>query len=581
MEKKELTTIGIKIGGPAGAGIKSTGMLIGKIFTRMGLNVFEYSEYPSLIRGGHNSEHITAGVDPVHSQIKDVHILLALNEETFMLHEKEVVAGGVVLMDKKTTRGQFPQSGRLSVLDVPFLDYARQAGGDIMANTVGIGAMLACLGLSLDETIRGIEEEFRSKKKEVADANIKALRSGYDFVMRTYPTIAPFSLRLPDPNPTSQFFLTGNDAVGIGAIAAGVGLYAGYPMTPTSSLLHFMVKHQDEFGYVVRQPEDEIAAANIVVGAMHMGVRAMCATSGGGFALMNETLALAGMIEEPFVVVLGQRPGPATGLPTWTEQGELLYAIRAGHGEFLKFVLAPGDATECFQLTAEAFNLAEQYQTPVILMTDKYLGESAMTTPEFLVDQISIDRGEILSADRVREFKGFERYKDTESGISPRTLPETNGGDFIANSDEHETHGLVDETSDMRILQVARRLKKLETARMTMPGPTHFGNPDAKMTVITWGSSKLPVMHAMENHPELSMNLLHFSYVWPMNHDVIAPVLSSLSQKKTMIVEGNATGQFESLLKEQFGFVPTTHLRRFDGRPIYPEEVLGKLDELV
>lgn len=581
MKSRELTTIAIKIGGPAGAGIKSTGMLIGKTFSRMGLNVFEYSEYPSLIRGGHNTEHITAGVDRVHSQIEDVHILLALNEETLKLHEKEIVDNGVVIMDKKLVHGELPHSPRISILDVPLLDLARQAGGDIMANNVGVGAVLACLRLPLNVTVLRIEEEFRSKKKEVVDANIRALRLGYDFLMKTYPNVSPFSLRLPDPNPASKLFLTGNDAIGIGAIAAGLGLYAGYPMTPTSSLLHFMVKHQDEFGYCVKQPEDEIATANIVVGAMHMGVRSMCATSGGGFALMNETLALSGMIEEPFVVVLGQRPGPATGLPTWTEQGELLYAIRAGHGEFLKFILTPGDTTECFQLAAEAFNLAERYQTPVILMTDKYLGESAMTTPEFSSEKISIDRGEVLTADRVAGLHDYERYRVTESGISPRTIPGLSGGDFIANSDEHETHGLVDETSDMRILQVVRRLKKMETARKTLSGPTLIGKPDADVTVITWGSSKLQVLHAMENNPDLSMNLLHFSTVWPMDHDAIGPVLSSLRSKKTIVVEGNATGQFETLLKEQFGFTPTTHLRRFDGRPIYPEQIVNKLGELV
>ena len=580
MDKQELTTIAIKIGGPAGAGIKSTGMLIGKTFSRIGLNVFEYSEYPSLIRGGHNMEHIIAGVDPIHSQVAPVHILLCLHEETFLLHEKEVVDGGIVITDGKTVRGEVPQSTRVSIFDVPLLDLARQTGGDIMANTVGFGAVLACLQLPLDVTITCIEEEFRSKKKEISEANINALRFGHDFIRKTYPNISPFSLRLPNFPPSPSLFLTGNDAIGIGAVAAGVGLYAGYPMTPTSSLLHFMVKHQDEFGYVVKQPEDEIAAANIAVGAMHMGVRAMCATSGGGFALMNETLALTGMIEEPFVVVLGQRPGPATGLPTWTEQGELLYAIRAGHGEFLKFVLAPGDVTECSELTAEAFNLAEQYQTPVILMTDKYLGESSMTTPEFPVDRIKIDRGSIAMADMVTDLNDYQRYKDTDTGISPRTLPGLAGGEFIANSDEHETHGLVDETSEMRTMQVERRLKKMKTAQASLPGPGLVGDPNAKTTVITWGSSKLPAIHAMMNHPELSMNVLHFSYIWPMNHDAVGPALSSLASKKSIIVEGNATGQFETLLREQFGFAPTSHLRRFDGRPIYPEDLVAAVKQL-
>lgn len=577
MAPSSRSTINVKIGGAAGAGIKSTGMTIAKSFARLGLSVFEYSEYPSLIRGGHNSEQILASVSPISSQTEGVDILLALNKETVALHQHELAQSGIVILDRKVVPEPLALSNQ-TILDVPLLELARKSGGDIMVNTVGIGAVFALLSLPLDAPRMAIEEEFHNKNPEISIANVAALQAGYEFMKSQYAQHIQ-NLMIPT-SPTKSFLLTGNDAVGIGAITAGIGLYTAYPMTPTSSLLQFMIDHESEFGYVVRQPEDEIAAANMVVGAMHMGVRAMCATSGGGFALMNETLALAGMIEEPFVMMLGQRPGPATGLPTWTEQGELLYTIHAGHGEFLRFVLAPGDPVEAFELTAEAFNLAEQYQTPVIIMSDKYLGESAMTIPGLPTDTAQVSRGEILdSSQPASDGVNFDRYAITDSGVSPRTLPGTPGGVFCANSDEHDTKGMVDESSKTRVAMTEKRLRKFATAAATLPGPKVLGKQDAKVTVITWGSSKLPALHAMLTHPELSMNILHFTHIWPMNWDAVHKTLSSLSSK-TIIIEGNATGQFESLLRGYVGFTPTAHLRRYDGRPFYPEQIVQAVKEL-
>ena len=471
------------------------------------------------------------------------------------------------------------------------LETAKKLGNPLLMNTVGVGAILKLAGLATETTVKILAEEFGRKGKDVVEANLNALRSGFEYIKDSPPgrVLQGESLR----SWGQELLITGSEAMGLGAIAAGLGLYASYPMTPASPLLHFLAAHQDEFGYVVRQPEDEIAAANMVIGAMHAGVRAMCGTSGGGFALMNETLALAGMTETPMVIYLAQRPGPATGLPTWTEQGELQYSIHAGHGEFLRFVLAPGDPREAFLMAAEAFNLAERYQAPVIILGDKYLGESAMTVDGLDLDSVSIDRGAILTERDLSKRKNFQRYELTDNGISPRSLPGMAGGIYTANSDEHEYHGSVDESSQMRVWQQGKRLKKLAAAAGKLPGPKLIGDPKAETTIITWGSTKMPALQAIEmirsrgpvakinlNRAPPLVNLLHFSYLWPMNQEAVNAALSNIGSR-TLIVENNATGQFESLLKSQVGFVPTGKLRKFDGRPIYPEEIINALERLV
>lgn len=574
----------IKIGGPAGAGIKSTGMIIGKTLNRLGLRVFEYSEYPSLIRGGNNTEQIYASNVAAYSQVSPVDILLALNKETVDLHLSELTDGAAIIYDGKVTK-LATKDPKYRWLDVPMLQIARDLGNDIMQNNVGVGAIDQLLGVSMDIGRAIVRLEFKDKKLDVIDANLQALQAGYEYVAKRFPSETVHHVEVSASG--SGCFINGSEAIGMGAIAAGIGLYAAYPMTPSSPILHFLAEHQYKYGYVVRQSEDEISAVNIVIGAMHNGVRAACGTSGGGFALMNETLALSGMTETPLVIVLAQRPGPATGLPTWTEQGDLQYAIRAAHGEFPKFVLAPGDPVEAFQTMADAFNLAERYQTVVIVLTDKYLGESSMTVPAaslFLsLSRLSLDRGAVLTQEELLKQQNYQRYEMTDTGISPRSFPGMQKGIFVANSDEHEYHGLVDESSQMRTIQVKKRLRKGEVASKQLPGPAIIGTKDAPITLITWGSSKLPAMSViggLSSGQQGKVNLLHFSYLWPLNIEAISAALLKLANKKTLMIEGNATGQFQSLLKEHFNFSPTGYLRRYDGRPIYPEQIISALGQL-
>lgn len=574
--------ISIKIGGPAGSGIKSVGSILAKTLSRHGFSVFEYPEYPSLIRGGHSTEQITASDGEVFSQIRPVDILLALDQKTINEDLKEVSPNGIVVYDSKTT--QKTKNDSRQWIDLPMGEMARNLGNRLMANNAGIGSILALLRLKTKITSEIIGEEFKDKGLKIIEINHRALEKGYKYLAKKEIKLNTYLK--PPAKKSSRILLTGNDAVSLGAVAAGMGLYVSYPMTPSISTLHFLAAHQHEFGYIVRQPEDEIAAINMVLGAEFAGVRAMTGTSGGGFALMNEALSLAGIAEIPAVIFLAQRPGPATGMPTWTEQGELAYAIQAGHGEFLRIVLAPGDPPEAFQLTADAFNLAERYQTPVIILSDKYLGESAMTTAIFDQNKISIDRGEIVDSNKLRKLTNFQRYQITKNGISPRSLPGNEKRIYIANSYEHDYHGLDNEEASMKVWQSDKRLKKMETLIMSMPGPTVVGPKKANVTIISWGSSKLPAMQVIANYKSQitnhkKINLLHFSYMWPMNREAVKRALEKYAAKKTLMLEGNATGQFQAILKSQIGFEPTAYLRKYDGRPIYPEEIEAAIDKLI
>lgn len=569
--------ISIKIGGPAGSGVKSVGSILAKTLCRHGFSVFEYPEYPSLIRGGHSTEQIVASETEIFSQIRPVDVLLAFDQKTIDQDSKEVIANGIVIFDSQTT--QKKESDGRQWIDLPMGEMARNLGNGLMANNVGIGSILALLRLKPKITKEIISEEFKDKELKIIEINCQALEEGYKYLAKKEIKLNTY-LKPPAKKP-NQILLTGNDAVALGAIAAGMGLYVSYPMTPSSSTLHFLAAHRHECGCIVRQPEDEIAAINMVLGAEFAGVRAMTGTSGGGFALMNEAFSLSGMAEIPAVIFLAQRPGPATGMPTWTEQGELAYAIHAGHGEFLRAILAPGDPGEAFRLTADAFNLAERYQTPVIVLSDKYLGESAMTSPIFDQNKITIDRGEIVSESQLRKLKNFQRYEIIKNGISPRSLPGSRKGIYIANSYEHDYHGLDNEEASMKVWQSDKRLRKSVTLASNMPGPTLIGSGKADVTLITWGSTKLPGLHFVQTKlTKKEINMLHFSYMWPMNKKAVKKAFEKYAAKKTLMLEGNATGQFQTILKDQIDFEPTGYLRKYDGRPIYPEEIEKAIEQL-
>ncbi len=573
-----------KIGGEAGFGIMSTGLMFSKIAVRHGYHIFDYVEYPSLIRGGHNVYEVRVSDHPVYSQGKKADFLFALNRETVDLHKNELKDGAIVVIDREkfeVNLSEFP-SGNVILYDLPLSKLTLSAGADkVMENNVALGATMAVLKMDLAVLNEIISEMFAKKGEEVINKNTKAAQAGFDYVTSHLPQ--NFSLTLPKKQNSTQMIIAGNEAVGLGAITAGCKFFVAYPMTPSSSLMHFMAAHGQKNGVVVKHAEDEISVINMAIGASYAGVRSMLGTAGGGFSLMVEGLGLAGITETPLVLMVGQRPGPATGMPTWTSQGDLHFVINASQDEFPRIVLAPGDVEEAFYLTFEAFNLADYYQTPVFILTDKYIGESHASVKIFNLEKMTVNRGKILSWEDGDKNEGYSRYKITEDGIPTRALPGMKKAVFTANSYEHDEYGWSTEEAKDRVSQVERRNKKLEIYKKTIPEQKIYGDPDADLTLIAWGSTKGPVLQALqdlrtENYSK-KVNFLHLTHVWPLP---VSNLLSTLkTAQKTLIIEGNSTAQMASLIRQETGMSFSHKMLRFDGRPFYPDDIIIKVKEIL
>ncbi len=551
-----------KIGGPAGFGIMTTGLIFSKAFARGGYHVFDYAEFPSLIRGGHNTHQSRVSSEKIHSQNKPVHILVALNRETIEKNSCELAENGIIIYDSEMIK----DAVEAETLKIPLSRLAKEScGKELMANNVALGASVALLGYDIEMLNGAIKDVFKEKGAEVANSNINAAKAGYDYAKGNYEKT--FAITAKKISNSRKYLLTGNEAIGAGAIAAGCRFYSGYPMTPTASILGYMAQQQKYFGVAVKQAEDEIAAVNNAIGAGFAGARAMTATAGGGFALMAEGYGLAAMTETPVVIVVGQRPGPATGMPTWSSQADLRFVLHAHQDDFPRIVMAPGDVEEAFRMTGEAHNIAEKYQTPVIILVDKYLCESRKTADR--LETAKIDRGELLA-----EFKGeYKRYKLTKTGISPRILPGTKGAVVIANSDEHNEKGQSTEDAAERRKMMEKRMKKLELFATEMPQPKVYGDADAEITLVCFGSVKGPALEAIKELEKkgVSANLTHLTYLSPFPTREMKKLMKN--SKKLLVVENNFTGQLAGLIREKTGKNITKKLLKYDGRPFYPEEI--------
>lgn len=565
-------SINWKIGGEAGYGIMISGLMFSKCLSRNGFHIFNYAEYPSLIRGGHNTYYVRAAPEFIHCQLNRVDILVALNEETIQKDTHNLSEDSGIIFDSDTVKISKELKGRL--YPVPLLKLAKEAKGDhVMRNTVGLGASIALMDYDINELLEIIKESFKGKGNEIIEINQKAAQLGYDYIKQN--TKNDFAFKLKKIENKKRMVLTGNDALCMGAIKAGCKFLSAYPMTPINSILSFMAAHEKDYNLVVKQPEDEISGINMAIGASFAGVRAMTATSGGGLSLMVESFGLAAMSETPLVVIDGQRPGPATGLPTWTDQADLRFVLHAAQGEFPRIVIAPGDLEECYSIIMHAFNLAEKYQMLVIILTDKYLAESFRSAEDFNGEP-NIERG-ILKDEELQNMADYKRFAITETGISPRAIPGQKNGMFMVTSDEHNEEGYFDEESDNRIIMMDKRFKKLEQAAKEIPEPKLYGNPNADLTIIGWGSVKMPVLESLKEFP--NVNFLHTVYVNPFPKKKIEEVLNS--SKKTLIIENNKTGQFLSLIKEHIGKETDYKLLKYDGRPFYPEEIADKIKEVL
>lgn len=569
-----------KIGGEAGQGIAASGLIFSRTCARAGYYIFDYGEYPSLIRGGHNTYQVRVAAEEIHSMTKTVHILVALNKETVDLHKNELAENAALIYDSDTVKVTPDEFKKTTFLcPVPLGKLTKDAGGsDLMRNSVAIGATLAIIDLDFATLEKVLRDIFADKGEEVINLNINVAKAGFDFGKTNFPPDFPF--KLLKANPTNNLVIAGNESIVLGAIQSGCKFYSGYPMTPSSTILQYMAQVGPKYNVVVKHAEDEISVINMAIGASVAGVRSMCATSGGGFSLMVEGYGLAGITETPLVVVDAQRPGPATGMPTWTGQGDLQFVLNAAQDEWARIVIAPGDTDDCFYLTAEAFNLAEKYQTTVMILTDKFLGESHKSTKKFDTSKVKIERGKILSVDDLSKIEKYNRYQLTEDGISTRSIPGQKGGVFLANSYEHDEYGFATENSNMRTQQMDKRMKKLEIAAKDIPQPAIIGQEKAQVTIIGWGSTKGPIIDAIKilENDGILVNFLQIKYLNPFPTASVIKIMDAA--KTTMVIENNSTSQLGRLISEQTGKFPEFTLLKYDGRPFFPEEIVAKVKEV-
>ncbi len=542
----------LKIGGAAGQGVKSAGLTLAKIATRSGYHIYTYTEYPSLIRGGHNVMQINICPDEVIAPQSQTDLLIALNQETINLHSPELLIGADLIFDNEDGLDTSGVGKEINLCPVPLVKLAQESGGDkLFANTVAVGAALALLGGNLDILQKLLEEEFISKGDEVIKTNQKAAESGFGFATEHFASnIKKTLVKIDTTLPT--MIVNGNEAISLGAVASGLQFAAIYPMTPITNIIHTLAPLQEKFGFAYVQPEDEIAAINMAIGASFAGAKALVATSGGGFCLMSEGLGLAGMTQTPLVIILGMRPGPATGLPTWTEQGDLQFALHAHQGDFPRIVLAAGDAKEAFDLTRKAFDLAEKYQTPVIVLVDKNICEN---------DQ---------------SFAPFD-YSVSEKGDFPKAVVGS-GNFFIANSEEHDEMGFSSEEAENRNEQMIKRMAKLKAcATSDMKPPELFGPEDADLTIVSWGSNKGAILQAIKEFN--NVNFLYITWMSPFPVEVVTNILQRA--KHIVDIESNYTGQLAEVIREKTGIEIDDKMLKFDGRPFYPTEIVGKITKVL
>jgi 2-oxoglutarate ferredoxin oxidoreductase subunit alpha len=587
-------SVNIKLGGEAGQGVESSGMGFARAIARSGLHIFGVQDYMSRIRGGHNWYQIRVSERPIFAHEPKIQLLLAFDERTVREHLDEVVEGGAVIYDEglKVDEDEIKSKGVIP-MPMPLLKLAEELGGSkLMLNTAAVAAAAGILEFDLSYPESVIRDSFgRRKGSEIADRNIRVANAAYEEARRRYAHLFEWKLEAI-PDAPKKMVLNGNQALGLGAIAAGCKFCCGYPMTPASSLLEFMFAQARRFNLVVRQIEDEIGALLHAIGAAHAGVRAMTCTSGGGFSLMVEALSLAGSTETPVVVVVAQRPGPATGMPTRTEQGELLFTLFAGHGEFPRAVLAPGSVEQCVYEMARAFNLAEKYQMPVIVLTDAFLANSLrsvdMNAIDFRKITENIDRGKLIlphEHEKIDEAlkDGYRRYEFAEDGISLRIPPGHPKAVYSVAGEEHTPEGFIDweERADNRVKMMQKRMRKLKVAVSDMKLPQLYGPQDAELTLVCWGSSLGPTLEAMErlNDNGVRTNLLQFIDIHPLDWESVADILASC--RRWVSVEGNYSAQLSRWIRMNTGLKPAGTVTRYDGRPLNPVYIVEQLQSLL
>ena len=576
----------IGIGGEAGQGIATPGDILARIFARRGLNLNAYNAYQSIIRGGHTFLTIRASDGPVRNMGDKIDVLIPLNQDTMDRHLRLLGRGACVLFDSDRIKpGQAADGVQLCPLPMKELSGANK----LAANTVSIAGTLQMLGIEFEALEDALTRIFKRKGDAVIAENVGYARAGYDYAaghFRAFPFKAP---KLGKGNAV----LTGNMALALGGVAAGMKFYAAYPMSPSTGVLMYLASHARQLGVMVRQVEDEIGVMNMVIGAAHAGCRAMCATSGGGFALMTEAIGMAGMIETPVVCIDVQRAGPATGVPTKTEQGDLWQALGAGQGDYPRIIVAPVDQLDAFKTIPELFNLCDRYQCPGLVLSDLLISEgTASVDPGELNFHPPIDRGELI----LPNGKGSEnpsggandnsylRFKFTDNGVSPRAVPGVPGHIYVAATDEHDQDGTLisDEFTNptIRRQMVEKRARKMELALKEIAAPKLVGPENAAVTLVGWGSTAGVIREAVEKlaaEEGIVANQLAIKWIVPFHAEEISRLLSR--SKKIIIIENNHSGQFARYLRSETGISAHGHIRKYDGEPFMPHHIVNAVKD--
>lgn len=575
----------IKFAGESGQGINSTGEIITRALKFADFNTFAYREYPSLIQGGYASYQVDISQHEINSSSQYANVLVCISPKAIGPYLSTIADNGVLIhsvpelvLDKE--QQEMIKSKNISVHYVNAVEIAVMQGGKpIMANVAIMGIVWKLMDQPLEHLLSRVKDRF-SHKPELVDANLKVLEAGYSTPFEIDDThrehlILTKALNY-DPSKGGEqkddyMVMTGNDAIALGALSAGLRAFYAYPMTPSTSILKFLADTYKETGVLIKQAEDEITAVQMTIGSMHMGTRAMVATSGGGFDLMTESISLAGITETPLVVVLAQRPGPATGLPTWTAAGDLEVAVYGGHGEYPKCVISVSDPIDAYTLTQEAFNIAEEFQIPVILLTEKQIAESLFLIKE-LPKPTPIKRG-LTEETPQKLLKSSDRYKITDLGISPRWLPGQSEATFKANSDEHDETGYSIEEAQPAKKMLEKRMRKLETLRDKLPEPVLHGNKDSDTIFVGWGSVKNTVLDVLQMYEgDQSYAYLHYEYLYPLKLDLLAQLHEE--GKKIVLVENNQTGQLGKMIRQNSNITFHKQLLKYDGRPFFIEDIL-------
>ena len=555
--------LSIVIAGEAGQGIQSIEAVITSLLKKAGYFVFTAKEYMSRVRGGVNSIEIRVASRPSHAFLNRIDILIPLNKDSIPHLSSRITKNTIII-------GEQAVIDTPGLIDISFSEIARDIGNPILANTIAAGVLAGLLLLDWHICEKHILDFFSSKTDDVRQQNVEALKKGYESGSKLS---AEIKIKIdPSPSVSNEMLLTGSDAIALGALAGGCNYVCAYPMSPSTSVLEKMAALSKKFDIIVEQVEDEIGVINMALGAWYAGGRALVTTSGGGFALMSEGLSLAGMAEIPIVIHLAQRPGPATGLPTRTEQGDLFLALFAGHGEFPRIILAPGTIEEGYDCALKAFDLADKFQVPVIILTDQYFVDSFYSIPPLTISDTPVQGNIIKTTDE------YKRYQLTKDGISPRGIPGWGTGCVAIDSDEHDETGHITEKEEVRNSMVEKRLRKADSIKKTSPLPEILGPTKGKIAVIGWGSTKKIITEALSKISSTGISQIHFSHLFPFP----SGVRKMLEQFDTVIlIENNATGLLGKLIKMETGFDIEKKILKYSGLPFSVEEVTDKIKEML